>query len=77
MDSCAELAGPDYIQDSSREGLIAHIARGGAIACATATELSDFNLRVTGLLQMIVSLREYQFSERFQSMQRGKHGHID
>ena len=62
VDRCTELAGPVHIQDSSREGLIAHMARGGAIKCATATELSDFNLRVAGLLQMIVSLREYQFS---------------
>ena len=62
VEHCAELAGPVQMKDNSRKGLITYLARDGEIKCATEADRSDFNQRVTGLLQMIVSLREYQFS---------------
>ena len=62
VDDCLELAGPVQVSSASREGLVAFAAKDGEIKCSAPEEREAFDRRVSGLLQMIVSLREYQFA---------------
>ncbi|MDA0735215.1 MAG: hypothetical protein O2860_11650, partial [Chloroflexi bacterium] len=62
VDRCVELTGFVPVSHGRRDELIAHVAIGGDVRCGTPEELDTFNLRVTRLLQLIVSSREYQFA---------------
>jgi hypothetical protein len=39
-----------------------HVRQGGEVRCGTEAEKQAFESRVTGLLQLIVSSREFQFA---------------
>jgi uncharacterized protein (DUF1800 family) len=62
VDSCLDLAGPVPVSETRRDELVAHVRREGAIRCGTAAEKQEFEHRVTGLLQLVVASREFQFA---------------
>ena len=61
VDTCLELLGPMVVADETRAELIGHTEAGGDFAWDDANE-SDSARRVSELLQLIVSTREYQFA---------------
>ena len=62
VDSCLEMVGPVPVAAARREELIAHVRKGGKVFCGSPEEREAFGKRVTRLLQLIVSSREYQFA---------------
>ena len=58
VDACLDLAGPVLVGDARRDELIAHVERDGPVSGSHP----GFEERVTGLLQLIVSSREFQFA---------------
>ena len=61
VDNCIELTGFVPVSQDRRGELIAHGAIGGEVRCGTSDDLDIFSQRVTRLLQLIVSSREFQF----------------
>ena len=61
VDTCLELLGPMVVADETRAELIGHTEVGGDFAWDDANE-ADSARRVSELLQLIVSTREYQFA---------------
>ena len=61
VDTCLELLGPMVVADETRAELIGHTEAGGDFAWDDANE-ADSARRVSELLQLIVSTREYQFA---------------
>ena len=62
VDSCLDVAGPVPVSSARRKKLIAHIQIAGEVRCGSPEELEVFGQRVTRLLQLIVSSREFQFA---------------
>jgi len=62
VDSCLDLVGPVLVSDARRSELVAHVRREGEVRCGTADEKQEFKNRVTGLLQLVVASREFQFA---------------
>ncbi|MCE2463974.1 MAG: DUF1800 family protein, partial [Dehalococcoidia bacterium] len=61
VESCLDLIGPVQVNDSTHQELVAHARRSGEVLW-DAEETSDTSTRrVTEMLQLIVSSREYQF----------------
>ena len=61
VDTCLELLGPMVVADETRAELIGHTEAGGDFAWDDSNE-ADSARRVSELLQLIVSTREYQFA---------------
>ena len=61
VDTCLELLGPMVVADETRAELIGHTEAGGDFAWDDANE-ADSARRVSELLQLIVSTREFQFA---------------
>ena len=61
VDTCLDLLGPIVVQDSTRAELVRHTASGGHFHWDDDNE-ADSARRVSELLQLIVSTREYQFA---------------
>jgi hypothetical protein len=62
VDACLDLAGPVPVSENRRDELVAHVRREGEVRCGTPAEKQEFENRVTGLLQLIVASREFQFA---------------
>ncbi len=62
VDACLDLAGPVQVSAARRDELVAHATRDGASTVESLPSNSEFEKRVTGLLQLIVSSREFQFA---------------
>ena len=59
VDNCLDLMGPLEVNAETRQELIDHAAAGGALTWDNAAVSAD---RVSELLQLIVSLRDYQYA---------------
>jgi hypothetical protein len=62
VNGCLDLAGPVVVSDNRREDLVTFVNRDGAVRCGTPAEKAEFARRVAGLLQLVVSSREFQFA---------------
>ena len=62
VDRCLDLLGPLEIDPKAREELIGHVSVGGNLRWGTEQESGASTERVTETLQLIVSLREYQYA---------------
>ena len=62
VDSCLEVAGPVPAAPARRNELIEHVRNAGEVRCGSPEELEAFGHRVTSLLRLIVSSREFQFA---------------
>ena len=62
VDSCLDLMGPLEVQPESRDELIDFVGTGGEFGWDTGGQLEASKARVSELLQLIVSLREYQYA---------------
>ena len=62
VDSCLDLMGPLEVQPESRDELIDFVGTGGEFGWDTGDQLEASKARVSELLQLIVSLREYQYA---------------
>jgi hypothetical protein len=61
VDSCLDLIGPLQVQPEVRKRLVDHASEGGTLAWGTAHEADISNKRVGEMLQLIASLREFQY----------------
>ena len=62
VDACLDLMGPLEVHRESRDELIGFVEEGGEFAWDTADQVQVSTARVSELLQIIVSLREYQYA---------------
>ncbi len=62
VDGCLDLMGPLEVTSESRDELIGFVGEGGEFAWGAEGEVADSTRRVSELLQLIVSLREYQYA---------------
>ncbi|ETX07147.1 DUF1800 domain-containing protein [Candidatus Entotheonella palauensis] len=62
VDTCLDLMGPLDVNDATRQELIRHTSVGGPLTWDTAQASEASTQRVGELLQLIVSLRDYQFA---------------
>jgi hypothetical protein len=61
VDSCLDLIGPLDVEPEVRQRLVEHASEGGTLRWGTAHEASLSQKRVGEMLQMIASLREFQY----------------
>ena len=61
VDSCLDLLGPLDVEPEVRQRLVEHASEGGPVRWGTAHEASISQKRVGEMLQMIASLREFQY----------------
>ena len=62
VDGCLELMGSIWVEEATREALTSHVERGGQLGRDTEEERTLFAERVSEVLQLIASSREYQFA---------------
>ena len=62
VDGCLELMGSIWVEEATREALTSHVERGGQLGRDTEEERTVFAERVSEVLQLIASSREYQFA---------------
>ncbi len=62
VDACLNLMGPLEIDEKARMELVDHLAAAGELSWDSAEVTERSEQRVCELLQLIVSLREYQFA---------------
>ncbi len=61
VDSCLDLIGPLKVQPEVRQRLVDHAGEGGALRWGTEQDASTSSKRVGEMLQLIASLREFQY----------------
>ena len=61
VDTCLDLMGPLEVNQETRQELVNHSAEGGTLRWGSDQESSSSTHRVTEMLQLIVSLRDYQY----------------
>jgi hypothetical protein len=61
VDGCLDLLGPLQVEPEVRQNLIDHAREGGVLSWATEEAASRSKARVGEMLQLIASLREYQY----------------
>jgi uncharacterized protein (DUF1800 family) len=61
VDSCLDLIGPMVVQPGVRQRLVEHASEGGTLGWGTEHEASISGKRVGEMLQLIASLREFQY----------------
>jgi hypothetical protein len=61
VDSCLDLIGPLELQPEVRQRLVEHASEGGTLRCSTEHDARISNKRLGEMLQMIASLREFQY----------------
>jgi hypothetical protein len=61
VDSCLDLIGPLEVQPEVRQRLVEHASEGGTLGWRTEHDASTSSKRVGEMLQMIASLREFQY----------------
>ena len=62
VDSCLDLIGPMEVEPEVRQNLVAHASEGGTLRWGTAQEASTSSARVGEMLQLIASIREFQYA---------------
>jgi uncharacterized protein (DUF1800 family) len=62
VDGCLDLMGPLEVDAATRQELLDHASNGGNLKWGNAQETTASTDRVTELLQLIVSLRDYQYA---------------
>ena len=62
VDACLGLMGPLEVGEDARRELVSHAGEGGALRWGTAQESESSTQRVSEMLQLIASLREYQYA---------------
>ena len=62
VDGCLDLMGPLEVQPESRVELIQFVGERGEFAWGDAQQTEESKTRISELLQLIVSLREYQYA---------------
>ena len=62
VDSCLDIMGPLEVDDATRSELLIHAAEGADVRWSTDGDIDTSTERVSEMLQLIVSLREYQFA---------------
>lgn len=61
VDGCLDLIGPLPVQPAVRQRLVEHASEGGTVSWGTEQEASTSTKRVGEMLQLIASLREFQY----------------
>jgi hypothetical protein len=61
VDSCLDLIGPLEVQPEVRQRLVEHASEGGTLGWGTDQDASTSGKRVGEMLQLIASLREFQY----------------
>src|SRR5215470_7867057 len=62
VDSCLDLIGPLQVEPEVRQNLVAHAKEGGVLRWGTEQEVSTSSARVGEMLQLIASVREFQYA---------------
>ena len=62
VDSCLDLVGPVQVRPETRQQLVARATEGGAVSWSDAQETASSTQRVGEMLQLIASVREYQYA---------------
>ena len=62
VDGCLDLMGPLEVNEESRDELVGFVGEAGDFSWAAEDEIAESTRRVSELLQLIVSLREYQYA---------------
>jgi uncharacterized protein (DUF1800 family) len=62
VDTCLDLMGPLDVNPETRQELIDHASAGGSLTWGDAQQAAASSDRVSELLQLIVSLRDYQYA---------------
>ena len=62
VDGCLDLAGQVEVGDETREGLLRYAESGNELSFDTTSDREESEARVSKMLQLIVSAREYQFN---------------
>jgi hypothetical protein len=62
VDTCLDLMGPLEVNEETRRELVDHASAGGGLQWGTDQEVKASTERVSELLQLIVSLRDYQYA---------------
>ena len=62
VENCLDLMGPLEVTGESRDELVGFVGDGGSFSWGTDDEVAESTRRVSELLQLIVSLREYQYA---------------
>ena len=61
VDSCLDLIGPLEVEPVVRQNLVAHASEGGTLRWGTEQDPSTSSARVGEMLQLIASVREFQY----------------
>jgi len=62
VDTCLDLMGPLEVNQETRQELIDHASIGGSLTWGSNQETTTSNDRISEMLQLIVSLRDYQYA---------------
>ena len=62
VDTCLDLMGPLEVNQETRQELVDHASAGGTLAWDTEPEAAASTERVSEMLQLIVSLRDYHYA---------------
>ena len=62
VEACLDMMGPVEVDDATRSELIEHASAGGPVRWNGANTNGASDSRVTEMLQLIASLRDYQFA---------------
>ena len=62
VDTCLDLMGPLEVSEDTRQELVDHAETGGPLGWSTEEESGSSTRRVTEMLQLIVSLRDYHYA---------------
>ena len=62
VDTCLDLMGPLEVNQETRQELIDHASIGGNLTWGSNQETTTSNDRISEMLQLIVSLRDYQYA---------------
>jgi len=62
VDRCLELVGPIKAGAATHEQLVEHSAQGGELKWDTGKDVAASTARVSELLQLIASVKEFQYS---------------
>jgi hypothetical protein len=61
VDSCLDLIGPLEVESEVHQNLVAHAGEGGTLRWGTEQEAQTSSARVGEMLQLIASVREFQY----------------
>ena len=62
VDYCLDLMGPLEVDDATREELVSHAQNEGNLSWGTDGDVASSSERISEMLQLIVSLRDYQYA---------------